>query len=173
MKTVTFRVPTAIYVLFGDWANHLPARWRKRIYNTLKVASSLTTLALVIIPALPTILPAFGLSPDVLTLNSTERFGAIATATLAFVSHLAATNTHPEDEVDPTKADTGPQPPPEPLPSMPAVPMAAEPLVEEEPALGSTGKPIAKVQIKAPLPDEPDAPTEVTVLTPPRNVASL
>lgn len=181
MKTVTFRVPTLVYMAFGDWANHLPALWRKRIYRTLKIISSLVTVALVVIPALPVILPTFGLSLNVFTLTNVERDSAVGTAILAAVAHLAETNTHPEDEVDPTKADTGPQPPePDPGTPMPsmgggaALPMAAEPVIEEAPpATGPTGKPIAKVQIKAPPPDDPSAPTEVTITTPPRNVASL
>jgi hypothetical protein len=169
MKTVTFRVPTFVYMAFGDWANHLPAVWRKRIYKSVKWLASLTTLALVIIPALPVILPAFGLSPDVFTLSDVERDSAIGTAVLAFVSHLADTNTHPEDEVQ--GSDTEPEPDPATMPSM-GLPMAAEPETEEEPpapAVGRTGKPIVKVQVKA-AEDDP-MPTEVTIA--PRNVASL
>lgn len=92
-------------LLLGGWANHLPAVWRKRVYKSVKVVAGLATLFLVVLP----LLPNFGL-----VLNDTARYGAILTAAIAFLGHLADANTFPEPAVDLTPAPEGgnPTPPP-------------------------------------------------------------
>lgn len=70
--------------LLGSWANMLPALWRKRIYNTVKVIAALATVFLLIAPDLG----SYGID-----LPNYERWTAIATALLFFTGQLASRNT--------------------------------------------------------------------------------
>jgi len=78
-------------LLLGSWANSLPAVWRKRLYKTVKVLAGVATLALIVLPMLPS------LGVD---LPTNVRWDAVLTAALAFLGHLADSNTHPEPALD-------------------------------------------------------------------------
>lgn len=79
----------------GGWANSLPALWRKRIYNTAKVLSALGALAAIVLPELPSL----GIQ-----WSGAEVATTVATVALAFLGHLAASNTVVDPTVDVTPA---------------------------------------------------------------------
>lgn len=79
----------------GSWANHLPALWRKRVYTAVKYLSGALTVFLLVAPALPQV----GVNFD-----PNDRWTALATAVLAFLSHMASRNTVVPDQVDVTSA---------------------------------------------------------------------
>lgn len=84
-----------LLLLLGSWANALPALWRKRVYNTVKVLSGLATIALIVLPYLPQV--GIALPTDV-------RWDAVLTGLLAFLGQLASRNTEVPVEVDMTPA---------------------------------------------------------------------
>src|SRR5690242_12268501 len=86
---------TLLSNLLSGWANSLPAAYRKRVYQTIKVLAGLATLALIVLPYLPQV--GINLPTDV-------RWDAVLTGLLAFLGHLADKNTFPEPLVDVTPA---------------------------------------------------------------------
>lgn len=88
--------------LLGGWANMLPAVSRKRVYKWVKIAASVSTFLLLVLPELPSL---------GVTLPSSKV--AALTAILAAVAHLADRNTLVEPQVDVTPAPEpgNPEPP--------------------------------------------------------------
>lgn len=84
-----------LLLLLGSWANSLPAVWRKRVYDTVKVLAGLATIALIILPYLPQV--GINLPTDV-------RWDAVLTGLLTFLGQLASRNTVLPVEVDMTPA---------------------------------------------------------------------
>lgn len=97
----------------GGWANMLPTPTRKRVYQWVKVASSIATVALIVLPQLPSL----GLA-----LPSAKV--AALTAILAAVAHLADRNTQAPVQVDVTPAPESGNPT---LPAAPAAPESTPP----------------------------------------------
>ena len=96
---------STLATVLGGWANSLPAVWRKRIYQTVKVLAGVATLALIVLPYLP----QFGVN-----WSGQEVAVTALTAALAFLGHLAAANTHTDPLVDVTPApEPGDVAPPE------------------------------------------------------------
>lgn len=77
---------TSLADLLGGWARTMPTVWRKRVYKAVKIASGLATLALLLLP----MLPSLGV-----TLPADVRWDAVFTGLLAFLGHLADTHTDP------------------------------------------------------------------------------
>lgn len=84
------QLSNALFAL-GAWANTLPAGVRKKVYQTVKLLSSLATVVLIVLPYLPQI--GVNLPTDV-------RWYAAFTFGLGLLSHLADRNTHPEPLAD-------------------------------------------------------------------------
>lgn len=97
--------------LLGGWANLLPTVTRKRVYKWVKVAASIATFALLVLPELPSL---------GVTLPSSKV--AALTAILAAVAHLADRNTQAPVQVDMTPAPEGGNPT---LPAPESTPPAA------------------------------------------------
>jgi hypothetical protein len=87
--------------LLGGWANLLPTVTRKRVYKWVKVAASVATFLLLVLPELPSL---------GLTLPSSKV--AALTAVLAAVAHLADRNTQTPVQVDVTPAPESGNPTP-------------------------------------------------------------
>lgn len=81
--------------LLGSWADLLPALWRKRVYDGVKVLAGLTTVALLVLPYLPQV----GLS-----LPTSVRWDALFTGALTLLGQLASRNTMTDPLVDVTPA---------------------------------------------------------------------
>jgi hypothetical protein len=81
--------------MLGSWANTLSAPWRKRVYNVVKVLAGLATVALIVLPYLPSV----GID-----LPSSVRWDAILTGLLTVLGQLASRNTQTEPLVDTTPA---------------------------------------------------------------------
>lgn len=81
--------------MLGSWATTLPALWRKRVYNTVKVLAGLATVALLVLPYLPQV----GIN-----LPTSVRWDALLTGLLTVLGQLASRNTSTDPLVDVTPA---------------------------------------------------------------------
>lgn len=79
----------------GSWANTLSAPMRKRVYNAVKVLAGLATLALVVLPYLPSV----GIN-----LSTSVRWDALLTGLLTVLGQLASRNVDTEPLADVTPA---------------------------------------------------------------------
>lgn len=73
-----------VAALLNQWLTGWPTKARKVFYKAVKIVSALATLALLLLPALPSL---------GVTLPANVEYGAILTGALTFLGHLADSHT--------------------------------------------------------------------------------